>query len=143
MRKILVITALFSLFSCTYPQDPENSFEEAQQKTLLVGAVENPPYVKLEGQAFSGSEIEKIRDFAEQNDLDIEFIKGSESELVDRLEKFELHVVVGGFKKKTIWKKKAGLTASYDDQNHVFLIPKGENKLLENLEKFIFENKKK
>ena len=143
MRKLLFLSVLLSILSCTYPKDPENSFEEAKKGSLLVGAVENPPFVQRQGKEFSGSEIALIRKFADQNNLSIRFIPGSESELVERLEKFKIHVVVGGFTKKTIWKKKAGYTAPYDRDDHVLLIPKGENRLLENLEKFIFENKKK
>lgn len=143
MRKILSTTVLFSLICCIYPQDPENSYEEAQTGALLVGAVENAPYVEYVGNSYSGSEVEIIRDFAEQNNLEIEFLSGSESELVKKLEKFKIHVVIGGFTKNTIWKKKAGFTVPYDEENHIFLIPKGENRLLENLEMFIFKNLKK
>lgn len=143
MRKIVFILVAISLLSCIYPKDPENSYEEAKRNGLLVGAVENPPFVVYEGESYSGEEIEMLRHFANANGLNIKFLKGTESELVEKLEKFEIHVVAAGFKKNTIWKKKAGFTTSYDREDHVFLIPKGENRLLQNLEDFIFKNKKK
>lgn len=143
MRKIVFILVAISLLSCIYPKDPEHSYEEAKRDGLLVGAVENPPFVVYEDDSYSGNEIEKLRRFADENDMNIRFLEGTESELVEKLEQFEIHVVAGGFKKSSIWNKKAGFTVPYDQDDHVFLIPKGENRLLQNLEDFIFENKKK
>lgn len=137
MRKLIQLTLLLMLTACSIPHDPEDSFDEATKDALLVGAVPNPPYVEVTNDHFTGSEIEKLREFAQRENLRLEIEKGTESELVGKLEKYELHVVAGGIDKKTIWKKKAGLTAAYD-KKHVFLIPKGENRLLKHLEDFIF-----
>lgn len=139
-----LILILFVLFcqSCTYPQDPENSFEEAQSNRLLVGLIDNPPFVQVAKDSFSGSEVQKLKNFAKAHNLEIKFIPGTESELVEKLENYELHIVAGGFTRQTIWKQKAGYTTPYDREDHVFLIPKGENRLLEKLEIFIFKNKK-
>ncbi len=138
----LKLVLLLCLTSCVFPQDPENSYEEASKNSLLVGVVSNPPFTEVEDSSFSGSEVEMLRKFAEKEGLKISFSEGSESELVKKLEVFELHIVAGGFTKKTIWKKKAGMTVPYDKE-HVFLIPKGENRLLKHLEDFIFQQKKK
>lgn len=139
MKRILILTLLV-MAGCTFPRDPENSFEEAQKNGLKVGVVKRPPFVNISGENFSGSEIDLIREFAEKEHLQIEFKEGSETELLEELEKFHLQVVAGGFTKKTIWKKKAGLTAPYDSK-HVLLIPKGENRLLERLEAYILPKK--
>lgn len=141
MRTKLFFLVLLIFTACKVPQDPEHSFLEAQKDKLLVGVVDNPPFASTAGETISGSEIEQLRNFATQENLQIEFIKGNESELIEKLEKFKIHVVTGGFTKKTIWKKKAGLTTTYD-KKHVFLIPKGENLLLEHLEDYIYQNKK-
>lgn len=141
MKRILILTLLV-MAGCTFPRDPENSFEKAQKNGLKVGVVKRPPFVNISGENFSGSEIDLIREFAEKEHLQIEFKEGSETELLEELEKFHLHVVAGGFTKKTIWKKKAGLTAPYDSK-HVLLIPKGENRLLERLEAYILPKKSK
>lgn len=136
--KLSLVLLFFTLATCTFPQDPENSFEEARRDALLVGVIHNPPYSIIEDSEISGTEIQKVQEFAAQNDLQIRLFPGTESELVDKLEKYELHVLVGGFTKNSIWKKKAGMTATYDDK-HVFLIPKGENQLLEELESYILK----
>lgn len=134
------IALFLCLTSCVFPKDPENSFETARRESLQVGVVSNPPFSKVEDGVFSGTEVRMIQEFAEKERLEISFTAGSESELVKQLENFEKHIVVGGFAKKTIWKKKAGMTAPYD-KKHVFLIPKGENRLLDHLEDFIFQQK--
>jgi polar amino acid transport system substrate-binding protein len=135
------IILLVGLTSCVFPKDPENSFEEASRDKLLVGVVENPPFTKVEDSTYTGNEVEMLRKFAEHKGLQIKFEEGSESKLVKQLEEYETHVVIGGFTKKTIWKKKAGMTVPYDKE-HVFLISKGENRLLKHLEDFIFQQKK-
>ncbi|MHA6280524.1 transporter substrate-binding domain-containing protein [Salinimicrobium sp. CAU 1759] len=140
MKKLSIL--LFTVIAaCTFPKDSKDSFEEARNSALKVGLTENPPYVILQGEEPKGFEVEMLREFASKEGLKVEFSKGSESELVNKLHKFELHIVAGGMDKKTVWKKEAGLTTTYDDR-HVFLIPKGENRLLEHLEKFIFSKKK-
>ncbi|MGI0108246.1 transporter substrate-binding domain-containing protein [Salinimicrobium sp. WS361] len=140
MKKTFLLL-LTMLTACTFPKDSEGSFEEAKDTSLKIGLVENPPYVITQGEEPEGSEVEMLREFASQEGLQVEFSKGSESDLVHKLEKFDLHIVAGGMDKKTLYKKKAALTTAYD-QRHVFLIPKGENRLLEHLEKFIFSKKK-
>jgi membrane-bound lytic murein transglycosylase MltF len=139
MKKFLFVLCIF-LSACTFPKDPENSYEEAKQSALQVGLVENPPYVITLEEQPSGSEVEMIREFATKAGLQVKFFKGSESELISKLHKFKLHIVAGGFDKNTVWSKKAGLTTTYDKQ-HVFLIPKGENQLLKNIEEYILSKR--
>lgn len=135
----IVVTILLVAISCNnYPRDTKNSFEKAKEKELKVGVVENPPYVVFQNDGVSGIEIRLIEKFAEKHNLDIGYIQDTESQLIKQLENYKLHIVAGGFKKKTVWSSKAGLTTSYD-QEHVLLIPKGENRLLHKLEQHIFE----
>lgn len=144
MIRNLLMFSLILLTSCKhYPADPENSFTEAKQQGLKVGIIHNPPFSVYKGPGdFDGTELEMIRKFARQEHMPLLLEFGSESDLIQKLEHYDLHVVIGGFTGKTIWKKKAGLTAPYD-QKHVFLIPKGENRLLAHLESFIFSKKPK
>lgn len=137
-----IIIFFVILTGCDFPKDPENSLENAQLDSLKVGVVNNPPYSMIKNGNARGTEIEILKKFAKSQDLQIEFIEGSESGLVDRLKKYQLHIVAGGFDKKTLWKKHAGTSVTYDSK-HLFLIPKGENKLLQRLETHIFQNKQK
>ena len=139
--KLKILVLLF-ITGCSFPKDPEKSFEMALEDSLQVGIVENPPYTSIQNNEPTGSEVDIIKNFAKSRNLQIQFIEGSESKLVDDLKKYKIHLVAGGFDKKTIWKKHAGTSATYDSQ-HVFLVPKGENKLLHELETYIFQNLKK
>ncbi|HET8809422.1 MAG TPA: transporter substrate-binding domain-containing protein [Flavobacteriaceae bacterium] len=142
MRYFPLLFLLLFFIRCDFPQDPNHSFEEAKQSGLKVGVAINPPFTFLKNGNLKGSEIELIKNFAEKKNLDLDFTIATESELIEQLEKHQLHVVVGGFDKKTIWNKKSGLSVPYDGK-HVFLVGKGENKLLFELENFLFETFKK
>ena len=130
------ITTLIAT-SCGIPSDMAGSWDEARSTHLRVGLIDNPPYSDYSfPNQYSGSDVDILRGFAEVNDLDIEFYKGHESQLFEKLKKKELHVVAGGIPRKTIWKKHAGRTCPYDGK-HVFTVPMGENKLLYQLDNYI------
>jgi membrane-bound lytic murein transglycosylase MltF len=131
--KCLIVCVLF-ITSCDIPQDSSSTFEIARKSSLKIGVVSNPPFSELEGD-FSGTEIDILQQFAEAKNLKLHFSTGSESALISMLETGELHVVIGGFEKETLWKERAGLTSPYDE-SHVMLVQKGENRLVYELESF-------
>jgi len=133
------ICAFLLLTSCNLPKDPESSWEKAKSNDLKVGVIDNPPYTKISENSFSGAEIDIINKFASSNDLKVTYIEGNETDLIEKLEKFKIDIIVGGFDKKTVWSKKAGISKAYD-KKHVFLVPKGENNLLVKLEEYIHQN---
>ena len=138
--KSFILILFMIITSCDFPKDSEDSWDNAVNDKLKIGVTSHPPFTFIENDSVGGTEIELLRDFARANQVEIEFIEGSESELVKKLENYELHIVAGGFEKKTLWEKKAGLSHPYDD-THVFFVPKGENGLLEKLETFILQNR--
>jgi polar amino acid transport system substrate-binding protein len=77
----------------------------------------------------------------------VEWTVGSESVLVDELERGELDLVIGGFRDDSPWVDKAALTSAYAEaegpdgkpQKHVMLAPLGENRFLVALETFLQE----
>lgn len=142
MMRYLFVWITFFFLGCDYPKDPEHSFEEARNEHLKVGVALNPPFTHNTNDDLSGTEIEILEEFARKNNLQIQYTIDSESNLIKKLENYEIHLIAGGFDKKTIWKKKAGLSAPYNKKN-VFLVARGENKLLQNLERFIFSKTKK
>lgn len=135
-RYLGLLVVLLGLASCGIPRDLGSAWEDAQSMGLKVGVASNPPFTDSGDEQFAGKEVAMIRRFARQNGLDIDFVGGSESALVRQLEDEKLHVVVGGIEKQTIWESKAGLSRPYDGE-HVFLIPKGQNRLLYELEHFM------
>lgn len=124
--------------ACNLPNDSHDSWENAKKGGLKVGVVENPPFCYTGRGGLTGTEVKLLREFARKEHLQLGFVTGSESNLVERLEHYELHVLIGGFKKNTVWKKKAGLTTTYLDER-VMLIPRGENRLLRNLETYLLK----
>lgn len=142
MMKYLFLWITISFLGCDYPKDPEHSFEEARDEHLKVGVAINPPYTNNINDTLTGTEINLLEEFARQHNLQIQYTIDSESNLIKKLENYEIHLIAGGFDKKTIWKKKAGLSAPYN-KKEVFLVARGENKLLQNLETFIFSKTQK
>jgi membrane-bound lytic murein transglycosylase MltF len=139
MKLGLALNAMLLLLcACYLPKDPHLSWETAKTSGLKVGVVETPPFCYREDGVLKGSEIQLLKEFAGKEGMDIRFEVGSETNLVERLKNYEFHVLVGGFKKNTVWAKKAGLTTTYMDKR-VMLIPRGENELLRNLETYFLK----
>lgn len=138
MKKPILVLFLsfFILTACNIPRDPEDSFEQAQELELRVGVIDNLPFSTYTNDEAEGKEVEIVKNFAEKYNLKISFIPGNESDLIKKLEEYELHIVIGGFDKKTIWKSRVGMTSAYDEE-HLLLIPKGENKLVMKLDSYL------
>ena len=138
--KQLLYLLLAVLASCSFPKDSKDSLEEARRHGLKVGIVHNPPFTVYENNKASGIEVNLIEKFAKKEGLTVQYRYGSESTLIKELEDYKLHLIIGGFEKKTVWKNKAGLTTRYNDKN-VLLIAKGENDLLYRLETILLNHK--
>ncbi|HBL80311.1 MAG TPA: hypothetical protein DDZ79_10500 [Aequorivita sp.] len=135
LRFGILLLCVFFFSACNFPKDPKNSYENAKKSFLRVGVVSKTDSIQ------TSFEKNLIQNFAEQENMQTQFITDNETELVKKLEKYQLDVVLGGFKKKSNWKSKVGMTKPYDSI-HVFFIPRGENRLLFHLENFIHKHKK-
>jgi polar amino acid transport system substrate-binding protein len=81
---------------------------------MRVGVTEADPWVQIEGTEPSGGvEVELVERFASGLDARIEWVDGSEEELVNAMKEGSLDLVIGGFTKKTRWKKDVALTRPY------------------------------
>jgi polar amino acid transport system substrate-binding protein len=137
--KILIIyfLAAVSLFSCDrYPQGPNKTLKKIRGAEIYVGLIHNPPFVSYAEGDTSGIEVGLIKEFAAQYQSKALWITGSEAILMDKLENFELHLIIGGLKKTTPYKTRIGITRPYH-RALVMAIPQGENALLIELEKFL------
>ncbi len=126
----MLLLYIFFCSACNFPKDPENSYEKAKKSALRVGIVSKADTARI------NFEKNLISNFAEQENLQTQFTVDNETELVKNLEKYQLDVVLGGFEKSSNWKTRVGMTKPYDS-THVFFIPRGENRLLYQLENFI------
>ena len=108
------LAALATLSGCQFPSDPDGTLEIVREGTMRVGVTESDPWVDLaDPDDPRGVEPELVRRFAASLNAEIEWIDGSEEELMGALKEGQLDLVVGGLTKKTPWKKEASLTWPY------------------------------
>jgi polar amino acid transport system substrate-binding protein len=111
---------------CQYPRDPEGSLNRAAGGTLRVGVVEDPPWVTLPAaDEPQGVEPALIRGFAEEIDAEIEWVEGSEADLVEAMRGFQLDVIIGGLTRSSRYAKDVALTRPYVDTEIQFAVPPG------------------
>ncbi|MDQ8184106.1 transporter substrate-binding domain-containing protein [Pelagicoccus sp. SDUM812002] len=149
LRQVSVLAAAsVLLFGCgDYPRDARDSLKDAADLgKLKAGYTLHSPWVS-EGNAGSsptGHEARLINEFAGALDLNVEWISGSESQLLEWLEKGEIDLAIGGFPKDLAWKSHAALTFPYFSSTsrevpRVIAVPAGENQLLTTLERYLLE----
>jgi polar amino acid transport system substrate-binding protein len=146
MRYIFVVT-LFLAACSNFPADPRHTFNEVANATMKVGYTENPPWVVKTAKGPQGIEVTLVEEFAQQINAKVQWINGSEQALFEKMEKYELDMIIGGLTNKTPWKtKRVGITRPYvivDEKEHVMVVKSGENRFLITLEKFLQSEKKR
>jgi len=145
-----VLTVALAGCSTSFPADPEGTLERVTGGTLRVGISPNPPWTDLpdgpDGEP-SGTEVRLVEDFAETIGAGITWVPGGEEDLIGRLERGELDLVIGGLTAKSPWSEKAALTYRYaettgpegEKELRVMAAPMGENAFLVELEGFLLE----
>jgi polar amino acid transport system substrate-binding protein len=113
----LIGAASLALCACQYPRDPEGTLDSVRGGTMAVGVVVDPPWAEFEGGEAVGVEPSLIRAFADQLDADVEWVPGSESELVAAMSGYQLDVIIGGLDRSSPWAKEVALTRPYLDTN--------------------------
>lgn len=105
---------------------------------LRAGFTLHEPWVRFEGDAAGGPEADVVKAFADSIGARVEWREGSESQLFEALEKFEIDIAIGGFEQSNPWAPKLGTTRPYvkvDDKKHIMTLPPGENRLLVEFER--------
>src|SRR5690606_10796333 len=109
----VVVAATLLVTGCSggIPADPEGTLERVTDGTLRVGVSHNPPWTKLSPASDpSGSEVDLVRQYAEQIGAETEWTEGSEAPLVEALDRGELDLVIAGFYDDTPWTEMAAVT---------------------------------
>lgn len=145
-------TVLLAVTGCsaTIPSDPDGTLDRVTDGTLRVGVSPNPPWTDLPGGPDAdpeGSEVDLVEGFAASIGADVEWVPGGEEDLIGRLERGELDLVIGGLTARSPWSEKAALTYRYTETTgpegekelHVMAAPMGENAFLVELERFLLE----
>ncbi|WP_425310223.1 transporter substrate-binding domain-containing protein [Ammonicoccus fulvus] len=152
MRLFALLCLLLSLVlaACgTIPSDPKDTLDNVRSRgELVVGVSPTPPWTTAEGpDRVGGTEVELIRGFAERLGVRPRWVVGGEQSLVAELEDGALDVAIGGFTKDSPWAALAGATRPYAtapdkkgrEQEHIMLVPMGENAFLSELERYLDE----
>jgi polar amino acid transport system substrate-binding protein len=121
----LVAAALLAVGAagCGIPRDPESTLDRVRGGTLRAGITASEPWTTLEGGRPGGVEVELVEQFAHELGAKVEWVDGSEAELIGALEVRELDLVVGGLTADTPWKSKAAITRSYATTRVVVAVP--------------------
>ena len=137
-RRRLTLPALLVLATlvagCNMPRDPEDSLNRIRRTGVLrAGFTAHEPWVRLDGEAAAGPEADVVTAFAASLGARVEWRNGSESQLFEALETFDIDVAIGGFEQTNPWAPKLGTTRPYvevDRKKHIVALPPGENRLL-------------
>ncbi|HEX2374734.1 MAG TPA: transporter substrate-binding domain-containing protein [Actinomycetota bacterium] len=122
---VLVAVALLAALAagCGIPKDPESTLDRVRGGTLRAGITASEPWTTLEGGRPGGVEVALVERFAEELGARVEWVDGSEADLIGALELRELDLVVGGLTADTPWQTKAAITRSYATTRVVVAVP--------------------
>jgi polar amino acid transport system substrate-binding protein len=119
-----VLIACAFLCACQYPRDPEGTLDRVRGGTLRVGISPAEPWVTLaENEPPAGVEVELVKEFARTLDADVEWVEGSESELMEALDGRQLDIVIAGLTRRTLWMHGAAITRPYLTTQTVIAAP--------------------
>jgi polar amino acid transport system substrate-binding protein len=119
---LLLLVALLAA-GCEYPRDPEGTLDRVRGGVMRVGVTHVDPWVKLDGATPSGVEVELLQRFADTLDAEIEWVEGSESDLMEALHGRQLDVVVAGLTRRSEWQRVAALTRPFVSYEVVIAAP--------------------
>jgi polar amino acid transport system substrate-binding protein len=108
---------------CGVPRDPESTLDRVRGGTLRAGITVSDPWTTLDAGRPGGVEVELVERFAGELGATVEWVDGSEADLIAALEVRELDLVVGGLTAETPWQSKAAITRSYATTRVVVAVP--------------------
>jgi polar amino acid transport system substrate-binding protein len=111
---------------CQYPRDPDGTLNRVEGGVMRVGVTEADPWVLMGGEEPSGgAEVELARRFARDLGARIEWVHGSEEELVDAAKEGQVDLIAAGLTSKSRWKKDVAFTRPYVETRAVVGTPPG------------------
>jgi hypothetical protein len=136
-----------SAAACSLPRDADGTLDRARHGVLRVGVTDHPPWDSVGGGRVGGVEPRMIDDLARRIDARPLFRSGSESELLEALERHELDIVAAGLHHDTPWDGRVALTRPYHTdtltgKKYVLATPAGENAWLVQVEHFLLERER-
>lgn len=136
-RGLAGVVAVLAIGGCQFPADTEGTLDRVRGGTLRVGVTPADPFVILaEGSEPQGVEAELVRRFARRLDAEVDWVPGSETELMGALHGRQLDLVVAGLTRRSPWQAEVTLTRPYLNTQSVIAAPdeKTAEELSEDLE---------
>ena len=140
MSKSLLVVLAFLLASCGLPNDPEGTLERVEGSSMRVGITDSPPWTVVNDGEPAGVEATLTGQLARDLDAEIEWVEGSESEILEAIELGHLDLAIGGFTADNPWSKKVTFIQPYyalGEDQHVMAVPHGENAWIVRIERFL------
>jgi polar amino acid transport system substrate-binding protein len=123
---LVLLCAAAAATGCQYPRDPDGTLNRAEGGVLRVGVSEADPWVLIDGdEPTGGVEVELARRFARDIGARIEWIHGSEEELVDATKEGQVDLLIAGLTSKSRWKKDVAFTRPYVETRTVVGVSAG------------------
>ena len=140
-QALLTVCAVV-LAGCQFPKDPEGTLDKVRERgTIEVGVTHADPFVNLNGPEPAGVEVELMEEFARHLGVEIEWIEGSESQLVELLEGTEIDVMLAGIDRQSVLQQEVALTRPYANVEIVLAVPpEEESPDIEGLDVVVEEN---
>jgi ABC-type amino acid transport substrate-binding protein len=127
-----------------YPKDAKNTLETIKKSQIIrVGLIEHKPWAYKNGSNPYGIEVDIASNFAQSLEVQPHWEFLSEAQAIEKLKHHNLDLVIGGLTQGSPRKKEVGFTRPYlktgDQKNkhHVMAAPRGENRFITTLEKFL------
>jgi polar amino acid transport system substrate-binding protein len=109
----LALAVLLALMACDLPRDNEGTLERVRGGELRVGVAQHPPWVRIEGERVAGIEPALIEEWAQSLGSRVRWVRGSEAELVEALERREIDILAAGLTEKTPYAPRMGVTQPF------------------------------
>jgi DNA-binding transcriptional LysR family regulator len=139
---LLLAAAVGLATSCGLPHDSHGTLNRVRGGELRVGVTHHPPLDSVAGGTVSGPEPRLAAAIARAARATPSFRLGSESELLEALERRDVDLVIGGLHHDSPWKTRVALTRPYridtlTGVRYVLATSAGENAWLVFVERFL------
>jgi polar amino acid transport system substrate-binding protein len=125
---VLALIAVTAAAGCQYPRDPDGTLNRVEGGVMRVGVAEADPWVVIDGDEPSGgAEVELALRFARDLGARIEWVQGSEEELVNATKEGQVDLILAGLTNESRWKRDVAITRPYVETRTVVGAPAGRS----------------
>ena len=113
-RWLVLLALAAALGGCEFPRDPEGTLDRVRGGVMRVGVTDAQPWVTVGADGVPrGVEVELVTRFAQTLDARVEWVEGSESDLMEALHGRQLDIVIAGLTRQSEWQRVAALTRPF------------------------------